>query len=228
MTLRNHGRIKRAGYSATALLSLALLVGGVSAANASTAHKPAAHAAAEAAQHRHAPDGAVGGVVSAVSPTSITLSSRAGTPITFVIDSATTVLNNGASSSVSSIAVGDRVLVIPTATSASTAAQILAGSPDGRDRGAPGNSDPAGHETYAPHLEGTVVSVSDSTIVVSDRDGFWRSIATTSSTTYLANGSAADRSRVTVGASVFALGTVDANHTSLDATTVGIGTPPQH
>ncbi len=75
-------------------------------------------------------------------------------------------------------------------------------------------------KAHVPHLDGTVTSVNGSDIVIKDHDGFTRTITTSGSTTY-SNGLTASPA---VGSQVHATGTVDANGTSLDATT--LGTPP--
>jgi hypothetical protein len=77
--------------------------------------------------------------------------------------------------------------------------------------------------TPRPHIDGTVASVSGATITVTDPEGFTRTIVTSSSTTY-DNGLSAP---LATGAEIHATGTVDANHTSLDATQIGTRpTPP--
>jgi hypothetical protein len=73
-----------------------------------------------------------------------------------------------------------------------------------------------------PHIDGTVVSVSGDTITVTDPEGFTRTIVTSSSTTY-DNGLSAP---LATGAKIHATGTVDANHTSLDATQIGTRPKP--
>lgn len=71
-----------------------------------------------------------------------------------------------------------------------------------------------------PHIDGTVSSVSGNTVTVTDRDGFTRTILTSSATTYGTGLSAS----LAAGTSIHAVGTVDANHTSLDASAITI--PP--
>ncbi len=73
-----------------------------------------------------------------------------------------------------------------------------------------------------PHIDGTVASVSGDAITVTDPEGFTRSIVTSSSTTY-DNGLSAP---LATGAEIHATGTVDANHTSLDATQIGTRPKP--
>jgi len=78
-------------------------------------------------------------------------------------------------------------------------------------------------KAHVPHLDGTVTSVNGSDIVIKDHDGFTRTITTSGSTTY-SNGLT---SAPAVGTQVHAIGTVDANGTALDATTLGTPlTPP--
>ncbi|MCW2527128.1 MAG: hypothetical protein JWM76_1988 [Pseudonocardiales bacterium] len=72
---------------------------------------------------------------------------------------------------------------------------------------------------HKPHLGGTVKSVSGSTILVTDRDGFTRTIKTSSATTYNDSLTASPA----VGTVINAEGTVDADGTSLDATVIGKG-----
>ncbi len=79
---------------------------------------------------------------------------------------------------------------------------------------APGRPAPRPH---MPHIDGTVRTASGSTVTVADRDGFTRTIVVTSATRYSSGLSAA----LPAGTRIHAEGTVDANGTSLDATSVG-------
>ncbi len=69
---------------------------------------------------------------------------------------------------------------------------------------------------HRPQLEGTVTSVVSGTISVKDREGFLRQIKTSSKTAYKGG----LKSPPAVGTHILAKGTVDANGTSLDATTI--------
>jgi len=60
---------------------------------------------------------------------------------------------------------------------------------------------------------------------VLDPDGFTRTVHTTAATSYTRGGQPASRGALTVGTSIRATGTVDADHTDLDATRVDIPTP---
>jgi hypothetical protein len=78
---------------------------------------------------------------------------------------------------------------------------------------------------HAPHIGGTVLTVDGSTVTVQDRDGFTRTIRLGSSVTVTKDGAKSDTSAITKGAHIEAEGTVDADKTTLDATTVRIGQP---
>ncbi|MGI8416983.1 MAG: hypothetical protein ACR2P2_12425 [Nakamurella sp.] len=67
-----------------------------------------------------------------------------------------------------------------------------------------------------PHLEGTVTAVGNGTITIKDREGFLRQLKTSSKTVY----KGALKSPLAVGTHILARGTIDANHTSLDATII--------
>jgi hypothetical protein len=75
------------------------------------------------------------------------------------------------------------------------------------------------------HLAGFVTKIDGSTITIVDASGFTRTIRTSSSTTYEKDGIPAKAGAVTVGALVRAVGAVDADGTTLDATQVSVGTP---
>ena len=79
-----------------------------------------------------------------------------------------------------------------------------------------------------PHLGGQVVAVGATTVTVADRDGFWRTIKVSETTLYTNVGVAATKDAVTVGSFVAARGTVDADHTSLDAVTLDVEPTPPH
>jgi Domain of unknown function (DUF5666) len=69
-------------------------------------------------------------------------------------------------------------------------------------------------------MAGTVTAVSGSTITITDWDGFTREIHVSGSTTYTDGLTAIPK----VGDKIHAEGTVDADKTSLDATTIGLMT----
>ncbi len=156
----------------------------------------------------------MGGTVTAVSPTSLTVSRPDGTPVTYTLTSSTTYQKDRAASTYAALAVGERVAVrtsAPPSSSSTTPATAVE------------------VDIVSPHLGGVVQSVSTSgsasTIVVADAQGFWRTIITSASTTYTDNGSSVSSPTITKGEFVNAAGSIDANHTTLDATSVAIGKP---
>jgi len=76
--------------------------------------------------------------------------------------------------------------------------------------------------THSPHLDGAVTAVAGTTVTIKDRDGFTRSIVVSAKTTYNDGLKAA----LPVGTQIVAEGTVDANGTALDATTIGARPAP--
>ena len=86
----------------------------------------------------------------------------------------------------------------------------------------PGSSAPAqppAPPKHQPHLAGAVTSVRGNEILIKDFDGFTRTIKTSSKTAYRDGLSASP----TVGTRIVAVGSVDADGTSLDATSIGKG-----
>ena len=78
---------------------------------------------------------------------------------------------------------------------------------------------PPAPRKHQPHLAGTVTSVHGNEILIKDFDGFTRTIKTSSKTTYR-DGLTANPA---VGTQIVAEGTVAADGTSLDATSIGKG-----
>jgi hypothetical protein len=75
---------------------------------------------------------------------------------------------------------------------------------------------------HQPHLDGTVTSISGSTVLIKDREGFTRTIIESSTTTYQDGLKAG----LAVGAKIHAEGTVASNGTSLNATVIGADKGP--
>ncbi len=80
-------------------------------------------------------------------------------------------------------------------------------------------------ELLPAHLEGWVTKVDNDSFTITDLSGFTRTVGTSGSTTYVKDGATATRDAITVGTLVRALGTVDDDGTTLDATRVAVGTP---
>lgn len=146
-----------------------------------------------------------GGLVTAVSSTSITVQDLQGTSTTYTIDSFTKVTKERQTAAAADLAVGEHVRILTSTSSATTASGI---------------------DIELARIGGEVVSVSGNTVTVSDRDGFYRTVLVSGTTTYSKSGASDTLSNVTTGSFIMAEGTVGANHTTLDATSVGIGLPP--
>lgn len=143
-----------------------------------------------------------GGLVTAVSATSITVRPGFGQPVTWTINGDTKVREGSEDVAVSTIAVGQRVEIRGDATASPRVAKAVV--------------------VVQPHLAGTVTGVSGSTITIRDLDGFTRTITTSGSTTYTKDGATGTLAAVTTGVRVGATGRVDGDGTTLDATRVNV------
>ena len=145
------------------------------------------------------------GRVTAVGTSSITVTSDSGTTTVYRTDAATTV-HQGRDRTValSTVRIGDLVHVSAPAASGSTAATAT------------------DIDVRLPRLDGTVTSVGSGTITIRDRQGFTRTIVTSTSTAYAKDGTAATSAAVTTGVRLASQGRVDTNGTSLDATRVDV------
>ena len=199
---------KRAG--ATAAVAIGLVAGGVGVAAAASSSSTTPTSPAKGARPLHFGRhgmfrlGSVG-TVSASSSSSVTLTKLDGSSTTFSIDSSTVITKGrDASATVADLTTGVHIAVIPTASGSTTAKRIL---------------------IQVPELGGQVTAVTSTTITVTDREGFWRTINVSGSTTYTKSGVSATASDVVVGSIIRASGAIDADHTSLDASSVEIGLP---
>jgi hypothetical protein len=189
--------------AATTALGVGLVAGGAGVASAASTHT--AHDATTATAP--SPPGAgnfAGGVVTAVTDSSITVKDMSGSSTTYAITSTTTFSEGPTTIAASQLAVGQRVGIQLSSSSSTTATSI---------------------DVQLPVLFGTVTAVSGDTITISDPEGFSRTIVTDSSTTYTKSGDSSTLDEVTVGSVISAEGVVDANLTSLDASSVTIGAP---
>lgn len=148
-----------------------------------------------------------GGLVSALSGNSLTVRTPGGSK-TVTLNGSTTYYNGQTKASMSAVHVGDVVhvrLVDPKASKLVAAVVTV----------------------LPAHLHGWVTKVEGSTITVTDPSGFTRTITTNASTTYVKDGATATASAITVGTFVRALGQVDADGTTLDATRIATGRPAE-
>jgi hypothetical protein len=108
---------------------------------------------------------------------------------------------------------------LPGSAAAAASSSAASSSPAAKPTGGPGGRRGGGFGPMLdghPLIAGTVKSVSGTKIVVTDRPGFTRTIVTSSKTTSKDGLTAAPA----VGTKVVAIGAVDADGTSLDATTI--------
>jgi hypothetical protein len=143
------------------------------------------------------------GLVTGVTPTSFTLNRLNGTTTTFSFTSSTTFTEGSTVLTGAALAAGDSadVGVNSSAPTAALSVNILLAT-----------------------LSGPVTAVDGNTITIRGGKGFARTIVVSATTTYAQAGNpAATLADVTVGSHISAQGTVDANLTTLDATTVTIG-----
>jgi len=191
--------------AATTALGVGLVAGGAGIASATSSHSPRDSTTSTSATPP-SPANFAGGVVTAVSSASISVKGMDGTSSSYAITSSTTFSEGPTTVTASELAVGQHVGIQLSTSDDSTAANI---------------------DIQLPALFGTVTSVSGDTVVITDLEGFSRTIVVESSTTYTKSGATASLSDVVVGSDIIAEGTVDANGTSLDATHVVIGLPSQ-
>jgi len=200
---RKNLAVKR--VAATTALGVGLVAGGAGIASATSSHSPRDSTTSTSATPP-SPTNFAGGVVTAVSSASISVKGMDGTSSSYAITSSTTFSEGPTTVTASELAVGQHVGIQLSTSDDSTAANI---------------------DIQLPALFGTVTSVSGDTVVITDLEGFSRTIVVESSTTYTKSGATASLSDVVVGSDIIAEGTVDANGTSLDATHVVIGLPSQ-
>jgi hypothetical protein len=200
---RKNLAVKR--VAATTALGVGLVAGGAGIASATSSHSPRDSTTSTSATPP-SPANFAGGVVTAVSSASISVKGMDGTSSSYAITSSTTFSEGPTTVTASELAVGQHVGIQLSTSDDSTAANI---------------------DIQLPALFGTVTSVSGDTVVITDLEGFSRTIVVESSTTYTKSGATASLSDVVVGSDIIAEGTVDANGTSLDATHVVIGLPSQ-
>lgn len=153
------------------------------------------------------------GTVASITSNGFTLTSQAGT--TNVITSSTTTYDEaGTTVHPTSVTVGETVSVMPVFA----AGQVPNASSTSVTAGA----------VYieVPTLAGKVISADSSSIVIQDREGFYRTIDLSGSTTYsVGGGTSTGNDTVTVGQQVVAYGSIATDHTQLNATSIDVMLP---
>ena len=202
-------------FGVSAVVAVGALVTGAGVANASThaATKTHASSLSSSARTSRASEesvtsserrGGVGGDITALTTTSLTVLERDGTSATYKLNGSTIVTNNRAASTAASLALGENVHLRLSATDATVATQV---------------------DVVPAHLAGKVTVVVGGTITVVGPDGKTGTIVTNTTTTFSKAGAPVTQSDVTVGSFVVAEGTFGSTPTTVDATTVGIGQP---
>jgi hypothetical protein len=149
------------------------------------------------------PDG-VGGDVTALTSSSITVVNFDGTKSTYAIDASTVVTDLRKRASAASLALGENVHIRVSPSDSTVAASI---------------------DIAPAHIGGRVSTVNGDTITVSGPNGVTGTIQVSTATTYAKNGVSASLSDVSVGSFIFAEGTFGSSPTTVDAATIGIGMP---
>lgn len=152
------------------------------------------------------------GTLTTVDPTSVTVSGPAGRSRTFTTTSSTAYRKGRTAVSRDALSVGELVVV--------RASRLAHG-----DTSTAGNPTAAAVDIVSPRLAGTVLKVSNGSITISDFEGMWRTVKAGASTTYTESGKSVPSSDVKIGAFIVATGSVDADHTELDAATIRIVPP---
>jgi hypothetical protein len=152
-----------------------------------------------------------GGTVKSFTATTITVDTAFNGTITVTTNASTTYSKGGKTVTRSALATGEQVAFLPASrpTASSTSTPTLVRTV----------------EIVLPHVSGKVISVNGSQVVVQQQDGLYVTVNVASSTAYDEAGQAAPSSAVVAGVEVSVTGTVSADHTQIDATTVDILLP---
>jgi hypothetical protein len=198
----------------TSAIAVTVFASGIGVASASThpsrpVSPPAARGSKDAGVTPPAPmppRGPLGiaGDVTALTSSSITIATTAR-PVTYSLTAATTVTDHRPGTKPEGLALGENVRVVPSSSDSSVAASI----------------------TIVPaSIGGRVSAINGDTITVTDPNAGTATIQVDADTTFTKSGANASISDVRIGSFIVATGTFGSSPTSLDATTVGIGTPP--
>lgn len=200
--------------SITSAIALGLAATGVGVASASTHATPArgltsvtANAKGNHSSSTSMPPGVPGGIggdVSAVTDSSITVTDRNGTSSTYGVDSSTTITKGAQSATLADIAVGDSVHIRVRSTDSTLASAI--------------DIVPAG-------IGGKVTAINGDVLTIAGPNDTTGSIVVSEATIYMKGGTTATLSDISVGSFIFAQGSYGSSATVVDATTVGIGQP---
>ncbi|MDA8365815.1 MAG: DUF5666 domain-containing protein [Actinomycetota bacterium] len=165
---------------------------------------------------RGAMRGGPGGVITAISGNTVTFTGIDGQSHSVTTDSSTVYRKDGTKVSSSALAVGEHIVFRPVRPSTSSSSSST-----------PSTTTPVAAEIdiVSPSIDGTVHSISGSTMVIVDQQGFWRTVDVSAGATVTRGGQASTLSAVKVGDHVRATGTIAADNTTLDATTIRVELP---
>lgn len=206
-------RIGLLGIAAAALVAVAILAFGSTAAPAGTLAAGTGTTGSTAVENLNGGGGpgdrggfgrGFGGIaITAIAGSNLTLETADGWTRTITVDSGTTYSKSGATIALDDLAVGDQIGFRQThETNGTWTIDSVVVIP--------------------PHAGGQVTAVSGSTITVTQRDGTTATITVTGSTTYKVNGNAATLADIKVGMFVVGAGTKNVDG-SITATTVRAG-----
>jgi len=148
--------------------------------------------------------GGIGGDVNALTSSSITIVNFDGTTTTYAFNSSTVITRFRQSTTAANLALGENVRIVPSSIDASVAGSI---------------------DIVPAIIAGRVGAINGDSITVSGPKGTTGTIQVNSATTYAKAGTSASFGDVSVGSFVFGEGTYGSSPTTIEATTVGIGTP---
>jgi hypothetical protein len=144
----------------------------------------------------------IGGIVTAVTATSVTVTGRDGTSTPYAITLTTTFTEGSATVMAAALVVGDHVDIQVSSAATTTASAI---------------------EIALARVSGKVTAVSGDDITVTDHQGNTSTIVVSATTTYTKGATVAALTDVTVGTFVSAQGMLGVTPTTLGATSVSIG-----
>lgn len=163
------------------------------------------------------------GTVSSVSGTNLSVTSKGfgpnATETTYAVDAANaTVMKNGATSTLSSVATGDRVMITGTVNGTSVTASVIRdGVPQGRGPESQGPKTPPFQGNGEPVLGGSVSAINGTTFTVTNKSNVTYTVDASSAKVVKGNATSS-LSDVAVGDGVMVQGTV--NGTSVNASLI--------
>jgi len=146
----------------------------------------------------------IGGDVTALTSSSVTIERLDGASSTYAINASTTVTDLRHGAATSSLALGENVHVIVSATDPSAASSI---------------------DIVPAVAAGRVSAINGDSITIAGPKGTTETVHVSGTTNYSKKGASATLSDVSVGSFIFALGSFGSSPTTVEAATIGIGTP---